>query len=109
RGVGGRGGGAGILWAGAWGVGMGLWPVAPNSPVAICLLVLAGVFNLAFASMAQTLVQLLAPPLVRGSVVGLFNTAILGLRAGSGVTVGMLGALIGVRWSLALSAAGGVL
>jgi hypothetical protein len=38
-------------------------------------------------------------------VVGLFNTAILGLRAGSGVTVGVLGAVITVHWSLALSAA----
>jgi len=38
-------------------------------------------------------------------VVGLFNTAILGLRAGSGVTVGVLGAVINVHWSLALSAA----
>jgi hypothetical protein len=63
------------------------------------------VFNLAFTSIAQTLVQMLAPPRVRGSVVGLFNTAILGLRAGSGITVGVLGAIIGVHWSLALSAA----
>jgi hypothetical protein len=38
-------------------------------------------------------------------VVGLFNTAILGLRAGSGVTVGVLGALINVHRSLELSAA----
>ena len=38
-------------------------------------------------------------------MVGLFNTAILGLRAGSGITVGVLGAFIGVHWSLALSAA----
>ena len=68
------------------------------------LLVLAGVFNIAFTSMAQTLVQLLAPPRVRGGVVGLFNTAMLGLRAGSGLTVGVLGALISVEWSLALSA-----
>jgi hypothetical protein len=37
--------------------------------------------------------------------VGLFNTAILGLRAGSGVTIGVLGALVSVHWSLALSAA----
>ena len=71
----------------------------------VTLLVLAGVFNLAFTSIAQTLVQLLAPPAVRGRVVGLFNTAILGLRAGSGVTVGVLGAVIDVHWSLALSAA----
>jgi hypothetical protein len=38
-------------------------------------------------------------------VVGLFNTSMLGLRAGSGVTVGVLGAVIGVELSLALSAA----
>jgi hypothetical protein len=50
-------------------------------------------------------VQVLAPPDVRGSVVGLFNTAMLGLRAGSGFTVGVLGAVIGVQWSLTLSAA----
>jgi hypothetical protein len=59
--------------------------------------------NIAFTSMAQTLVQVLAPPRLRGSVVGLFNTATLGLRAGSGVTVGVLGAVINIHWSLALS------
>jgi MFS family permease len=68
-------------------------------------IVCAGVFNIVFTSIAQTLVQLLAPPHVRGSVVGLFNTASLGLRAGSGVTVGVLGAVINIHWSLALSAA----
>ena len=64
----------------------------------------AGVFNMAFTSMAQTLVQTLAPAGMRGSVVGLFNTAMLGLRAGSGITVGVLGAVIDVHSSLALSA-----
>jgi len=59
----------------------------------------------AFTSMAQTLVQVLAPARHRGSIVGLFNTAILGLRAGSGVTIGVLGAIINVHWSLALSSA----
>jgi hypothetical protein len=95
---------AAIVCAGLWGVAIGLFPAAPNYPAAVVLLVLAGVFNIAFASMAQTLVQILAPPALRGSVVGLFNTAILGLRAGSGITVGVLGALITVQWSLALSA-----
>jgi hypothetical protein len=37
-------------------------------------------------------------------VIGLFNMAALGMRAFSGVTVGLLGALIGIHWSLALSA-----
>jgi MFS family permease len=96
---------AAIACATAWGIAIGLFPIATSYPVAVILLVLAGVFNIAFTSMAQTLVQLLAPPRVRGAVVGLFNTAILGLRAGSGVTVGILGALISVEWSLALSAA----
>ena len=36
-------------------------------------------------------------------MVGLFNTAMLGLRAGAGVSVGVLGAFIGVRASLELS------
>ena len=47
---------------------------------------------------------MLAPPPMRGRVIGLFNTAILGLRAGSGVTVGIFGALVNVHTSLALSA-----
>ena len=98
-----------IVCAAAWGVTIGLFPLATSYPVAVALLVLAGIFNLAFTSIAQTLVQMLAPPPVRGRVVGLFNTAILGLRAGSGVTVGVLGAVIGVHWSLALSAAAVVL
>ena len=94
-----------ILFAGAWAVTIGVFPGAPTYVTAVTLLVLAGVFNIAFTSMAQTLVQMLAPTRLRGRIVGLFNTAILGLRAGSGVTVGVLGAVIGVQWSLALSAA----
>ena len=50
------------------------------------------------------LVQLNAPSDKRGRVIGLFNMASLGLRAFSGVSVGLLGSLIGVHWSLALSA-----
>jgi MFS family permease len=94
-----------IVCAIAWGVTIGLFPAVSSYPLAVMLLVLAGIFNLAFTSMAQTLVQVLAPPAIRGRVVGLFNTAILGLRAGSGVTVGVLGAVINVHWSLELSAA----
>jgi MFS family permease len=93
-----------IVCAGLWALTMGLFPMTQNYQVAIALLVLAGVFNIAFTSMAQTIVQILAPANVRGSIVGLFNTAILGLRAGAGLTVGMLGAFVGVRLSLALSA-----
>ena len=91
--------------AAVWGVAIGLFSLATTYPLALALLVVAGMFNIAFTSMAQTIVQVLAPAAMRGSVVGLFNTAIMGLRAGSGVTVGVLGAVVNVHWSLAASAA----
>src|SRR5581483_2109777 len=49
-------------------------------------------------------VQLEAPPDIRGRVVGLFNMAQQGLRVGSGFTVGIMGGMIGIHWSLGLSA-----
>jgi len=100
---------AAIVCAAIWGAVMAIFPLAHGYAAAVTLLVLAGVFNIAFTSMAQALVQLLAPPGLRGRVVGLFNTSMLGLRAGSGVTVGVLGAAIGVELSLTLSAAAVVL
>jgi len=93
-----------IVCATIWGTVMAVFPFVHSYAGAVTLLVLAGIFSIAFSSMAQALVQILAPPHLRGRVVGLFNTSMLGLRAGSGVTVGALGAVIGVEWSLALSA-----
>ncbi len=68
------------------------------------MLFIAGASQLAFSSMAQTLVQLEAPPELRGREVGLFSMANNGLRLGSGITVGVLGAVVGIHWSLGLSA-----
>jgi MFS family permease len=73
--------------------------------LALALLVAAGAANLASQSISQTVVQLLAPSEARGRVVGVYNMAAQGLRAGGGVTVGVLGSLIGIHWSLGLSAA----
>ena len=73
-------------------------------PLALALLAAAGFFELSFSTMAQTLVQLNAPAPIRGRVLGLFNMASLGLRAFSGVTVGLIGGLVGVHWSLAAAA-----
>jgi MFS family permease len=98
-----------IACAAVWGALMALFPLTASYPTAVVILVLAGIFNIAFTSMAQTIIQLLAPPHLRGSMVGLFNTSMLGLRVGSGVTVGVLGAVIGVQWSLTLSASAVVL
>ena len=89
-----------ILWC----LVIGGFAAAPNYPIALTLLFFAGVFNLAFNSMAQTLVQLLAPSQLRGRLIGLFSMSNSGLRAFSGLTVGVLGGFIGVHWSLGLSA-----
>lgn len=75
-----------------------------NYYLSVALLFGGGLLNLAFLSMAQTLVQLQAPPQLRGRLIGLFNTSHNGLRAFSGVTVGVVGGLIGIHWSLAISA-----
>jgi MFS family permease len=93
-----------IACAAAWGVTMALFAMAGSYPVAVALLIVAGLFNVAYTSMAQTLVQVLAPARLRGRIVGLFNTAMMGLRAGSGVTIGVLGAAIDVHRSLAINA-----
>ena len=89
-----------IIWCAA----LTCFSMAPNYAVALIALFFAGFFELAFSSMAQTLVQLNAPADIRGRVLGLFNMASLGLRAFSGVSVGLLGSFIGIHWSLAVSA-----
>jgi hypothetical protein len=49
-------------------------------------------------------VQLNAPADMRGRVIGLFNMSALGMRAFSGITVGLVGTWVGVHCSLAGSA-----
>lgn len=90
-----------ILWCAA----MGGFAIAPNYQVAISMLFLAGFFELSFVSMARTLAQLNAPAHMRGRAIGLFNVGALGCRTFSGVTIGFGGGVIGIHWSLGLSAA----
>ena len=94
------------LWlAMLWCVAVGSFALATSYPLALALLFVAGFVSLAFNAMSQTLVQLHAPAPIRGRVIGLYNMAGLGLRAFSGVTVGLGGTLIGVHASLGVSAA----
>lgn len=72
--------------------------------LALALLFVAGFLELSFNAMAMTLVQLHAPAHMRGRVIGLYTMSAFGLRAFSGVTIGVVGGLIGIHWSLALSA-----
>jgi hypothetical protein len=82
-----------------------LFATATTYPLAVGLLVIGGVANLASMSVGQTVVQLLAPPGDRGKVIGVYGVSANGLRFGSGVTVGLFGAVVGIHWSLGLSAA----
>jgi len=93
-----------IVLAMLWCLALAGFAAASNYVLALALLFTAGFFELSFNAMAQTLVQLHAPPDMRGRVIGLFNMASLGLRAFSGISVGLLGSLIGVHWSLAIAA-----
>jgi MFS family permease len=93
-----------IILAMLWCLSLAGFSLVRSYPLALVLLFAAGFLDLSFNAMAQTLVQLNAPPAMRGRVIGLFNMASLGLRAFSGISVGLLGSFIGVHWSLALSA-----
>ena len=73
--------------------------------IAITLLFIAGFVELAFNSMAQSLVQLNAPAEIRGRVIGVFAMSANGMRTFSGLSVGLLGASIGIHNSLSYSAA----
>jgi len=89
-----------------WCVALAVFATTAIYPVALLALFIAGFTELAFSSMAQTLVQLNAPDRIRGRVIGFYSFSALGMRAFSGATVGLGGTLVGIHWSLALSAAG---
>jgi MFS family permease len=93
-----------IVLAILWSLSLLAFASVGSYALAIPLLFSAGFFELSFNTMAQALVQLNAPADIRGRVVGLFNMAGLGMRAFSGITVGLFGAAIGIHWSLGLSA-----
>jgi MFS family permease len=94
-----------LLLAMAWCVALGTFAVVRIYPVALALLFAAGFLELSFNSMAQALVQLSAPQAIRGRVIGVFSMAASGMRMFSGITVGIVGSLIGIHYSLPLSAA----
>jgi MFS family permease len=89
-----------ILWC----VAIASFALSTHYYLSLSLLFVAGVLNLTFSSMAQTIVQLRSPAELRGRVIGLYSMASMGFKAFSGLTVGVAGGLIGVHWSLALSA-----
>jgi MFS family permease len=88
-----------------WASALAGFALSRSYPVALVLLFVAGFFELAFASTAQTIVQMNAPDAIRGRVLGLYSMAVAGLRTFSGLTVGLVGSVLTVRSSLAVAGA----
>jgi MFS family permease len=88
-----------------WCAALGGFALTRSYPLALALLFVAGFVELSFNAMAQTLVQLEAPPAMRGRALGVFSMFAMGMRLFSGVTIGLVGARIGIHHSLAFSAA----
>jgi MFS family permease len=88
-----------------WCIALAVFAMTPFYLLALAALFVAGFMELSFNAMAQTLVQLNAPGEIRGRVIGLYSVSSLGLRAFSGVTVGLGGTVFGIHRSLGLSAA----
>ncbi|MFI9382359.1 MFS transporter [Kutzneria sp. NPDC052558] len=96
---------AAVISTGIYGLTSLFFATTGSYALAVVALLIGGVANLASMSIGQTVVQLRARPADRGRVIGVYGVAANGLRAGSGFTVGLLGAAVGVHWSLGLSAA----
>jgi len=73
--------------------------------VAVPMLVIGGIAALAALSITQTVVQLRAPQDKKGQVIGVYGVGANGMRIGSGFTVGLFGAAVGLRPALGWSAA----
>lgn len=72
--------------------------VATSSSYAVTVLalVVGGVANLASMTIGQAVVQLRAPVDQRGRVIGVYSMLTTGLRTGNGITLALLGSIIGV-------------
>jgi len=94
-----------LILAFLWCISLTGFALSPNLDMAVVLLVFAGFLELSFSSMTQAIVQMNAPENMRGRVVGLYNMSSLGMRAGSGLVVGVGGSLIGIHYAMILSCA----
>jgi MFS family permease len=83
---------------------IGVFALSRSYLLSVIMLVIAGVSTIASSSISQTVVQLDAPQARRGRFLGAFGMTSMGLRVGSGVLFGVLGAAIGVPAAVAIDA-----
>jgi len=92
------------LWSTlVYGAATVFFAVSHDYLIAAPLLVVGGIANLAALSITQTVVQLRAPREKKGQVIGVYGVGANGMRIGSGFTVGLFGAAVGLRTALGLS------
>jgi MFS family permease len=96
---------AALLSTLVYGVSTVFFALSHNYLVAAPLLVIGGIANLAALSITMTVVQLRAPREKKGQVIGLYGVGANGMRMGSGFTVGLFGAVVGLRPALGWSSA----
>ena len=94
-----------VILVALWAISLMSFAATSNFVIAVLFLFTAGFLQLAYQAMAQTLVQMHAPPDLRGRVIGLYQTSALGMMTFSGVTVGFGASLIGIHAALIASTA----
>lgn len=77
--------------------------VMPSLLLAIVAMFVVGFFSINVLSLANTTVQLQSAPEMRGRVMALWSTAMIGSTFFGGPAVGWVGEFLGPRWGLALS------
>lgn len=87
-----------------FGVAMSLAAVAPNLPVAVAALVLAGAASITFMATGNSTLQLEAQPSMRGRVMALWFVAFQGSTPIGGPIIGWIIALAGARAGLGVGA-----
>lgn len=85
-----------------FGVAMLALSIAPSMAVAAGLLVVVGVFSIAFTSLTNTILQLNAAPAMLGRVMSLWSVAFIGSTLVGAPIVGWFGENISPHWSIAI-------
>ncbi len=93
-----------VLAASGFGVAMLLATIAPNLPVELIALALAGGASISFMSTGNSTLQLTAEPAMRGRVMALWFVAFQGSTPIGGPVVGVTMAVLGARAGLGLGA-----
>jgi MFS family permease len=86
-------------------IAVGVFAFSRDYVLSVAVLVIAGIASIASSSISQTVVQLDAPPERRGRFVGAYGMTSMGLRVGSGVMFGVLGAALGAPLAVGIDAA----